>query len=510
MTKHILNIAFVLLGLHNVQAQYSYFNQISGEIGDLSSEITANIEVVNDGYVIWGALVDDGVLKHYVRKYGVDGEIVDENVLEFENEYFYTGITNSMQWNLYTEQFIVLQGSVVDDGVSARLLSFDTNLELNQDLVYNEYSPNTYFFGFLIEEDGYVIYGEYGPFVNGEGTFIMKLDFEGNVVWNEVMQTEVNQVVYRNYSIVSLGDEGYLVAGGGVSGNPFGLVTVVNMNGIPQSEIEVQYNDELRTNHFKACKLLNGEILQVQNIGYELMDEDGNPNVFWSKTRLTKFDLESETLYGEVDYFDNYEMRGGPNDLEPTSDGGAVILGGRYGLNNDLYAWILKVDVDGNQEWFQEYTYETCDNCWNLLYDIEVAPDGGYVAAGNFNNSIVDVRDNPWLLKVDACGELEWQGCAPVGVEEKEPQSFSVYPNPSGGVINIVTESQTQLEAYAIYDLSGRNLDSSRLRSKSSARLPAYSNGQIQIELNLPNGLYALELVMDDGKRENHKIQIVR
>ena len=493
----------------HVQAQYTYFNQIYGEIGDLASETMSNVEVVNDGYVTWGGGINDGVDLEYLRKFDLDGVLIDENILDLGDESFYAGIVNSMQWNPYTQQFVVLQGSIINDGVSARLLSFDTDLELDQNVIYDNYAPNTYFFGFLIEPDGYVIIGERGPLVNGEGTFIMKLDLEGNVLWNEIMQPEVNQHVYRNWSILSL-DSGYMIFGGGVVvDDRFGLITLTDLQGETGSEIEVIDEDAARTGSIICTQLDNGEFLFLQGIGYEMVEDFGNPDVFWNSLSVGKFDPQTEDVIVLQEYFTDYEyFLSSAWDLEATSDGGAIILGHRAGWFYDSYAWMMKVDADGVQEWFHEYTYETCDDCDNVLYDIELAPDGGYIAAGKFHNSDIDPRNSPWLLKVDACGDVEWQDCpiSSVGLVERNPQSFSIYPNPSAGRFSVSTETQKRVVGVEVVDMTGISTPLDGLGST----LNVTASSTLEINIDVPTGLYLLRLVLDDGSIESYRVEVVK
>src|SRR5690606_10708456 len=111
-------------------AQFTYLNQITGEQGDLSAEGTTNIEVLSDGFVLWGSGIDDNVLLHFARKYNFLGEITDENVLYDDSaEYVYAGITNSFQWNPYTETFVFMQGvNLLGQGnLEGYIIEFDTN-----------------------------------------------------------------------------------------------------------------------------------------------------------------------------------------------------------------------------------------------------------------------------------------------------------------------------------------------------------------------------------------------
>ncbi len=505
MRKAIISILFSL-NCALLCAQFSYLNQITGEFGNLSSEICTNVEVVDGDYVIWGAAIDDNILIHFIRKYNPQGEIINENMLIFQNQYVLTGLINSFKWIPENERFVYLHGTNLDNGnTEGYLIEFNENFDTTFTRRYNQYPPYTYPFIFDLEADGYIVVGEQGGISNSNGTFIMKVDFEGNVLWSEIMQTEIYQNIYRNWSILKT-DVGYLIAGGGSTPEsnykPFGLITQTNNLGITQSETVVEDEGALESGYLNAIRLQSGEILMSQALSYELVNPNGNPNVFWNKIRLFKFNLQSETIYDEQTYFDDYEMKMGQVlDMVSTSDGGAVILGRRTGFFYDHYSWMMKVDADLNQEWFHEYTYQSCNNCGNKLYDLELAPDGGYVAAGSFYNWDIDPRNATWLLKVDACGDLEWQGCEPVGVVEKEVQSISVYPNPSNGRFTVEMSENENISAWSVYNLSGQKV------AQGSAQRGGQSLG---INLNLPSGLYALELVQTNGKRENHKIQIVK
>ncbi len=484
-------------------AQFTYFSQLTGVQGDNETEQVSNIEVVDGGYMVWGGGTNDEVgFFYFVRKYDFQGQVLDQTTLVYyPQDYLYSGIINSLQYNSYTNEFIMLQGAETPNGVQGRFLGFNVNLELVTDLYFDLYTPNTYFLGFLIEEDGYTVIGEQGPNINSEGTFIAKLDFEGNVLWNKILQPEVYQHFYRNWNIIKESD-GYLIVGRGNTGSTFGLITKTTALGIVENTISSVDISMPRTYGMIGCKLANEEIMTAQGFGYEWFPEFGNPNVYWTKQRVSKLSSEDYVPTDGLEYFTNYKyFRNGANKMLPTSDGGALILGGYYGYFFDFNSWMLKVDSNGNEEWFDEYTYQTCNDCENLLYDIELAPDGGCIAAGYFINWAEDPRSSTWLLKVDACGDLEWQGCSPLNVPERKAQRFAVYPNPSAGRFTFETSTQTRASSYVVYDLSGRVVAQENVNAAGNA---------YQIELNAPSGFYTLQVTTDDGKMEAYKIQVVR
>ena len=81
-------------------AQFTYFNQITGVLGDENSQSVTNVEVVSDGYVVWGGGVDSaGQGFHFVRKYSIEGVIINENVLVHQNQYVLGGRVDSFKWN---------------------------------------------------------------------------------------------------------------------------------------------------------------------------------------------------------------------------------------------------------------------------------------------------------------------------------------------------------------------------------------------------------------------------
>lgn len=487
-------------------AQYDYFNLIEGDLNDNEEELATNVEFISTSYVIWGAGTnsDQQQLFVFIRSYDLSGSLLIENVINVSNEYILAGITNSFKWNPYNEKFVFIHGVVEDAETKGYLIEFDQNLDTTFTKRYSHYSPYTYPLVFEIMQDGYIVLGEHGGINNSNGTFIMKLDFDGNIIWSEILQEEIYQNIYRNWNIIQQNND-FLIFGGGNTPennfNPFGLITKISNIGITQSTTTILDEDALRSGYLNAVKLENGEILVSQPISYELLDPNGSQDAFWNKIRLFKFDPETEEIYAQQDYFSNYELKQGRVfDMEATADGGAIILGRSYAGFYSYYSWFMKVDSEGNQEWYQEYTYETCDDCRNMLYDIELAPDGGYVAAGSFANWSIDLRQATWLLKIDECGDVEWQGCNPLSVNEVEKKLFSVYPNPSVGRLFIDQSSANFSSRYEVFDISGKLVAQNNNLNQQS---------KIEINLTLPNGLYLLKIETPQGEFETQLIEII-
>ena len=93
------------------------------------------------------------------------------------------------------------------------------------------------------------------------------------------------------------------------------------------------------------------------------------------------------------------------NAIAVTNDGGCIIAGitAEYGLGIQGNAYLLKLDSNYNIQWGK--TFE--NTFQSELYDVAQTYDGGYIAAGSFQNatSIPHIL----IIKTDAAGTLVWQ-----------------------------------------------------------------------------------------------------
>lgn len=85
--------------------------------------------------------------------------------------------------------------------------------------------------------------------------------------------------------------------------------------------------------------------------------------------------------------------------LISTPDGGFMMIG--YSFNNyKHYAWAIKADATGNQQWKKSLTTSTDAKPYNVLY-----ADGGYVISGYTSSG---TNRDGWLVKVDPSGNTVW------------------------------------------------------------------------------------------------------
>lgn len=98
-------------------------------------------------------------------------------------------------------------------------------------------------------------------------------------------------------------------------------------------------------------------------------------------------------------------------EIQQTSDGGYIVVGGSQSIPRDVYMdfWVIKLAPNGTVEWERSFGGGEGDRA----YSVQQTKDGGYIVAGetgSWDNDIYSYgRDDYWVIKLDANGNMEWQ-----------------------------------------------------------------------------------------------------
>lgn len=93
------------------------------------------------------------------------------------------------------------------------------------------------------------------------------------------------------------------------------------------------------------------------------------------------------------------------NDVQPTSDGGYIMVGTTVSVFGFVDAWVVKLDSGGNMQFEKAYGGGSGDD---VPRSVNQTSDGGYVVAGYTTSFGAGGRD-VWVLKLDSAGSIQFQ-----------------------------------------------------------------------------------------------------
>jgi len=89
--------------------------------------------------------------------------------------------------------------------------------------------------------------------------------------------------------------------------------------------------------------------------------------------------------------------------VKSTPDDGFIIGSSSHGIGNNYFPVMLKTDSLGAAEWVEIFS----NNLSGGITDIELTPDGGFIATGAIRDVFTFPNDG-FILKTDALGQIEW------------------------------------------------------------------------------------------------------
>jgi Secretion system C-terminal sorting domain len=261
--------------------------------------------------------------------------------------------------------------------------------------------------------------------------------------------------------------------------------------------------------------MLNDSIL-VMSYGYGFDDEYPPIPSNASSVRelhLVKFNVNTQQVIWEVAYPSIYGASHYCQDIIKTTDEGFVVSG--HVEHNPIYwpidtlyygysfSYLAKMNAAGELQWKRRFTHsqDTASYIFsdNYLFDVEQAPDGGYVACGYLSDYDLNPVKSCWVIKVDEFGCLE-PGCQTINVTELMlgfENTMRLYPNPVKDIctLSFDLDNYTQIQKnfsqteIIITDLQGREVLRRSLPSLGS---------QYSLELDMgsySSGLYHIHWV---------------
>lgn len=376
----------------------------------------------------------------------------------------------------------------------AYLLFGKANKTLDTVTLYRYYTPNTYaYHGYsLVQVDNYY-------YITGVRTLsspqnanvvLVKIDSAGNRLWERMYDQEKYD---RANSIISLANGNLLL---GAEKNDLNQ-TIQRAN---TWLLEVDTGGTVQRQWFDIndSSYVAQGLRQTSDGGFiygaqKKMQQSINDVYFTGIVVKVDSDFNKKWTFN-VGVMGNVT---GITDVELLPDGN-YIASGNY---SNKFGLVVKLTSDGDLLWERKYEGITDGNAaWNILSDIDILADGSFVAVGQCQRLVNPNQLPPqigWFLKLDSNG-CEIENCL-VGVESiiqnYETREIQVYPNPFTSDVSIaLTGGYTSTANFTITNITGQVV----YQQVETNLAPGYTK---MLDLSyLPNGVYFVEVTTIEGK----------
>lgn len=263
----------------------------------------------------------------------------------------------------------------------------------------------------LLEETpdgGYMIDGDFNaPNGSNKDFFLMKLDAQGNILWNKVTgggDKDYWTHLYRQTSDGFIGSGAnwtYLTNSNDLLLRHYdrsGTVVMEKTYGEQYSEIAGYLVDEwgiaVRQTSDQGFAAAGPYVKVILSPPYPyerdfcLIRTDGSGNLLWEKR------------YGIDGIVEDVQ------DMQQTSDGGFLIDGVYESSSGVWDKFVVKTDSAGNIQWQKSFRGEDADTRVSYVAFIREAQNGGYYL---FGDTYKNGTYNKFLLKLTANGAIQWQ-----------------------------------------------------------------------------------------------------
>jgi hypothetical protein len=263
--------------------------------------------------------------------------------------------------------------------------------------------------------------------------FLTKIDGSGNALWTKYYGSSLYETTR---SVKQCSDGGFIALGQTMS-----------------------YGDALHGDIYLVRTNSSGDMTWYKTYGGPLEDDGNfvlanNDGTFTFTSETTSFgsgdfDVQATKVSSDGTIIWNKFYGGTEKDVSKTirytNDGGYIIgaISRSFGWTYPQM-WLVKIDGDGNMQWSVDYGIAWYhDHCHSAMQ----VSDGGYLSIGH--QADANNTTHIFFVKTNSAGLI--------GVDElAAAKSFSIFPNPSNGIFNIV--SSGTIQSVKITDVLGNSI----------------------------------------------------
>ena len=286
--------------------------------------------------------------------------------------------------------------------------------------------------------DGFLIVGDIGPYEGDPDAWAVSLDGAGAIAWQKQYVGSAEDV----FESAVVTEDGYVAVGATRSfgaGNLDGWV--VRLNGDGSVAWQKVYGGGEDDAFRDVVRTADGDLIVVgytKSFGAGFKDvwalrlDEGDGSIVWQRS------------YGAFDFDEAWAVRAAPHGFVVAAD---TSLTGA-GL---LDAWVLKLDPDGTLLWHKAYG----GSDWDSARGLAVTADGEIVFAGQ-TASFADDPYNGWVLRLSGAGVPLWQRS--IGSDEWSERLASVDETADGDLLLAGETDSLAYEDFWVMDVSAQGL----------------------------------------------------
>lgn len=493
---------FLSMVCFELTSQVSYFNTVFADSQNFGS-LPNGIFITGDGFLSIGAHAGGGLIKRLVNFEG------DELQLNYDFHQVPLQSSGVLSENCVSDGFnnYYIQNAFINQFQSGK--PYVSKINSNLDTLWNwnsdwemlsgdQFGPRA----LSILNGGNLIsisLARYGYMGGGDepdstGLRFTQLDPDGNLVssYVAIYPSNIYCSEFVVYAVRNFQNE--LILWGRTSPNcqsdRQNFVLKTTMEGDILEEFYWGNPNECMEMGFSGILLETGQIV----FSYPRCEEFLSPAESRHEEHLMLFDLATMDSISDI-AIPIVEMNQyvGPINTESmveSNDANYVSVFNFWDINSEVLPYvtprIFKVNNSGELLWYREYA-SGMDTFIESLYDIENAPDGGYILTGVVE-LVPTYAQRHWMVKIDSCGYEQPGFCFPDAVVERENIEVKLWPNPTHHVLKAQLPVSANL--VTITDASGRLVFTEKV----------YHPSQQWNLRELEVGIYLFTTYLDDGR----------
>lgn len=479
-TKNTLSKAFIIMAVSfsflRAEAQTIFTKLYGGE----GTDSNRSLVVTSDGgYISVGhATTSSGSLGYadfLVIRTDANGEAV------WQKMYGGSGVEHAFEIIEAHDGNYIIAGFSTSPAGAGGQDAYLIKIDGNGNLIWEKYYGGTGTDGIesvqRTDDGGYITcgYSTSSGTNGGKDVFVVKTDDSGNEVWSKKIGGSSDDWgnIIRNAV-----DGGYIIIGYTISeGAGMGDYYLVKISSGGDYEWSKTYG---------GAEADEGKYIKTTSDGGYIITGDtrsegaGDDDIKVIKTDAVGNEEWSKTYGGE--------KKEASKMIETTSDGGYIIAGitRSFGLYNpDM--WVVKINSAGSMQWDKKFGFSGHEHG----YAAKELADGNYILLGHTDDNLTDEQVMLVKFADPASGN---------SVEEVAAENvFSISPNPSTGVFELIIKERTIKDAQLqIYNFTGSLLYSDIIaEEKKVIDMNTFAKGIYLVNINTNENNYARRIIIE-------------